>query len=71
MLAMARIAWAFNIRADPAAPIDSGVDRGYSDGFVFSPLPFEVQLEARSPIHEAIITKEQDAAKTVLKQYDT
>ena len=71
MIVMARVAWAFNIAADPAAPIDSSIESGYTDGFVFSPVPFRAHLEVRSSTHEAIIVQEYEAAKAVLRQYET
>lgn len=70
MIVMARVAWAFNIRADPTAPIDFNINSGYTDGFVFSPVPFQARLEVRSPIHEAIIMKEYQAATAFLKPYE-
>ena len=70
MTVIPRVAWGFNISADPAHRIDSRIDSGYSDGFVFSPLPFKARLDVRSPKHEEIILKEYEAAKAFFKKYE-
>ena len=69
MTVIPRIAWGFDISADPASPIDRTIESGYSNGFVFSPMPFNVHLEVRSPQHEAVILREYEDAKAFFAKY--
>ena len=71
MTVIPKIAWGFNISANRAYPIDKALESGYSDGFVFSPLPFKVHFEVRSPRHEAVIIREFEDAKAFFAQYES
>ncbi|KIW80425.1 hypothetical protein Z517_07040 [Fonsecaea pedrosoi CBS 271.37] len=73
MINMSKMAWAFDIKADPAAgaaPPDANVETGYSDGFVFGPNPFSASFCVRSRQHEDTIRREFDEARTVLQKYE-
>ena len=68
---MAKIAWAFNISADPASPrLDTDVCSGYSDGFVLGPKPFAVSFTVRSPKHQEVIEKEFRETKQLFQKYE-
>ncbi|KAK7689094.1 hypothetical protein QCA50_007785 [Cerrena zonata] len=49
--------WAFNIREDPAAPIDT---MSFTDGSVVHPQPFRVSIEARNPNLREILEADVD-----------
>ncbi|KAJ9636441.1 hypothetical protein H2204_005274 [Knufia peltigerae] len=71
MINMSKMAWAFDIRTDPTAPpLDSNVETGYSDGFVFGPNPFSASFSIRSRQHEETIRKEYEEAKIFFQKYE-
>ena len=71
MINMAKIAWAFNISADPTSPqLDTDVGSGYSDGFVLGPKPFSASFAVRSPQHREVIEREFRLAKTFFQKYE-
>jgi cytochrome P450 len=55
MLVMAKVAWAFDIGADPACPADPSVENGYHDGLSIAPKRFQVDSEVRSRKREETI----------------
>lgn len=71
MINMAKIAWAFNISADPTAtPLDTDACSGYSDGFVLGPKPFWASFTVRSPQHREVIEREFREAKNFFQKYE-
>ena len=71
MINMAKIAWAFNIKADAGAPpLNLDVETGYSDGFVFGPNPFSASFTVRSPRHQEVIEREYQEAMTFFQNYE-
>lgn len=71
MINMAKMAWAFDIRADPTAPtLDLDVETGYSDGFVFGPNSFSASFLVRSQQHQETIARELDEAKLIFQRYE-
>ncbi|KAK5217822.1 hypothetical protein LTR72_009485 [Exophiala xenobiotica] len=71
MINMAKIAWAFDITADPNAPaLDLNIETGHSDGFVFGPNPFSASFSVRSPQHLETIEKEYHEAQIFFQQYE-
>ncbi len=71
MINMAKLAWAFDIKADPnAPPLDLNVETGYSDGFVFGPKPFSASFAVRSAKHLETIEREYEEAKIFFKRYE-
>ena len=71
MINMAKIAWAFDIKANPkASPLDLNVETGYSDGFVFGPKPFSASFAVRSPKHRVTIEREYEEAKRFFERYE-
>lgn len=71
MINMAKIAWAFDISADPnCPPLDLEVASGYSDGFITGPKPFSASFTVRSPKHRAVIETEYAQAKSVYQKYE-
>ena len=71
MINMAKIAWAFDISADPTSPqLDLDVSSGYSDGFVLGPKPFTASFAVRSPQHKEVIEKEFRQAGTFYQKYE-
>lgn len=69
LLAMAKIAWAYDIAADPERPIDSNVVTGYHDGLSRAPKPFQVLLGVRSSKHEAPIRRQFEGADSFQANY--
>lgn len=71
MINMAKIAWAFNVSADPnAPPLNTDAGSGYSDGFVLGPKPFSASFTVRSPQHREVIEKEYRKAKNFFQKYE-
>ena len=70
MVNMAKMAWAFDITADPNKPPDQDIKTGFTDGFVFSAHPFTAQFTVRSPKHGEIIEREFEEAKAFFQKYD-
>ena len=70
LLAMAKIARAYDIAADPERPIDSNVVTGYHDGLSRAPKPFQVLLGVRSSKHEATIRRHFEEADSFLANYE-
>ncbi|KAF9891400.1 hypothetical protein FE257_004256 [Aspergillus nanangensis] len=68
MLNMAKITWGFDISGD-RREIDWDVKTGYTDGFVFSPKRFPVNITARSDVHRDIFEREFEAQRVVLEKY--
>ncbi|OAL19209.1 hypothetical protein AYO22_09970 [Fonsecaea multimorphosa] len=71
MINMSKMAWAFDISADPAtAPPDLNVETGYSDGFVMGPHPFSASFAIRSREHGETVRREYEEAKLVFQRYE-
>lgn len=70
LLAMAKIAWAYDIAADPERPIDSNVVTGYHDGLSRARKPFQVLLGVRSSKHEANIRRQFEGADSFQANYE-
>ena len=71
MINMAKIAWAFDITADPSAPpLDLNIQTGYSDGLVFGPNPFSASFSVRSSQHRDTIEREYQEGKTFLRNFE-
>ncbi|KAJ7108066.1 cytochrome P450 [Mycena crocata] len=69
---IARILWGFNLskaRDEQGQEID--VDTfAYTDGFNSIPLPFSISITPRSPVHAAIVERENEVAQEEMKTYD-
>lgn len=69
----ARFLWAYEFsepvdkKTGKTMPLD---DQAYTPGFAASPLPYEVQVKARSEAHLQTIKKELAAAKAELKLFN-
>lgn len=83
MIAMSKIAWAFDIAADESdtstSLLSDATDPGaygdliknYSNGFAFGPNPFSASLKVRSQKHADIIEREFADAREFLRRYES
>jgi hypothetical protein len=70
MLNMAKITWGFDISAAEGQEVDWDVKTGYTDGFVFSPKRFPVNITARSEKHREIFETEFQAQRDILARFE-
>ncbi|KIW98759.1 uncharacterized protein Z519_00422 [Cladophialophora bantiana CBS 173.52] len=71
MINMSKMAWAFDIKADPSAPpLGLDVETGHSGGFVFGPNPFSASFSIRSQQHQETILREYEEAKIFFQKYE-
>ncbi|OAP60131.1 hypothetical protein AYL99_05133 [Fonsecaea erecta] len=70
MINMAKMAWAFDIRADPNCPPNLDERETYSDTFVGGPLPFPAIFTIRSQRHRDVLEREYCEAEEFLRQYE-
>lgn len=69
MLNMAKITWGFDISAKDRE-IDWDVKTAYTDGFVFSPKRFPVNITPRSERHREVFEAEFQAQRGVFASYE-
>lgn len=69
MLNMAKITWGFDISAK-GLEIDSDVKTAYTEGFVFSPKRFQVNISPRSERHREVFEAEFEAQRSVFARYE-
>jgi hypothetical protein len=69
MLNMAKITWGFYISAKDR-DIDIDVKTAYTDGFVFSPKKFAVNITPRSERHREVFEAEFQAQRHVFARYE-
>lgn len=66
-LNIARLCWAFNIKEDPAHPVDIN---SYSPGFLSAPKAFKCKIEPRDSKVKGVVGAEFEAARSVFKEYE-
>ncbi|CAI7579982.1 unnamed protein product [Penicillium pancosmium] len=69
MLNMAKITWGFDISAKNHA-VDLDVKTAYTDGFVFSPQRFPVNITARTEKHRKVFEAELQASQKLFARYE-
>lgn len=69
MLNMAKITWGFEISAKDRE-IDWDVRNAFTDGFVFSPKRFPVDITTRSEKHREVIETEFQGQRDVFARYE-
>ncbi|KIY00756.1 uncharacterized protein Z520_03421 [Fonsecaea multimorphosa CBS 102226] len=70
MINMAKMAWAFNITAEPNSPPNLDPRETYSDNFVGGPLPFPAVFTIRSQRHREVLEREYCEAQEFLRRYE-
>ncbi|KAJ9609992.1 hypothetical protein H2200_006322 [Cladophialophora chaetospira] len=70
MINMAKLAWAFDIKADPKSPPCLDERDLYTDGFVGAPHPFPAVFTIRSEKHKEVLEKEYGVAQEFLRKYE-
>ncbi|OQU95238.1 hypothetical protein CLAIMM_01474 [Cladophialophora immunda] len=69
MINMAKMAWAFDIKADPASPPNLDERETYSDTFVGGPNPFPALFTVRSQRHREVLEREYCEGQEFLRRY--
>jgi hypothetical protein len=76
---IAKIIWAFNIRAgtDPTTgrhlqdeEVNVDVATQWTDGFLIAPKPFPIVMELRSEKHREVLRRELEDARKVFQSYE-
>jgi cytochrome P450 len=68
-ITVAKILWAFDITADPGAPLDSGIVTGYADGLLVGPKEFTCDIRPRSEKRRETILKEFKDARAIFSSF--
>lgn len=69
MLNMAKITWGFDI-SEKNLDIDWDPKTAYTDGFVFSPKRFPVNITPRTQNHQKVFEAELQAQRNILARYE-
>lgn len=73
LISISRLIWAFNISpaTNPSTGLPIPVDIfAFSNGFNSLPLPFQLDIQSRSPAHEAVIQREFDGVRDEMSLYE-
>jgi hypothetical protein len=70
MINMAKMAWGFDIKADPHSPPEVDPKVLYTDGFVGAPHPFAAIFTVRSEKHKEILEEDYQQAEEFLRKYE-
>lgn len=66
---MAKITWGFDFSAKNSE-IDWNLDTAYTDGFVFSPRRFPINLTIRTENHRKVFEAELQAQQDIFARYE-
>ncbi|KIW91638.1 uncharacterized protein Z519_07606 [Cladophialophora bantiana CBS 173.52] len=70
MINMAKMVWAFDMKADPDSPPDLDARATYSDSFVGGPHAFPAILTVRSQKHREVLERDHREAQEFLRRYE-